>query len=99
VLLRDERVIRSRLHELFLHLDELDIRFVATKREVTLETLDRVTGTVNDVLKDELRALDTQSVELRNKITQRFAEYNRRWPAEAGGLDPGWRAHRLLRQV
>jgi len=68
--------------------DELDVRFAATKREVTLESLDRVTGTVKDALKDELRALDTRSVELRNKITQRFAEYNRRWPAEAGGLDP-----------
>ena len=68
--------------------DELDARYAATKRPVTLDSLDRVTGTVKDALKDELRALETRALELRNRITQRFADYNRRWPAEAGGLDP-----------
>jgi len=34
-----------------------------------------------------LRTLEAQLSELRNSIVQRFAEFNRLWPAVAGGLD------------
>jgi len=68
--------------------ENLDQRFSAAQREVTLETLDDASRKVERVINDELRVLDEQIGRLRHSIVQRFAEFNRRWLAEAGGLDP-----------
>lgn len=68
--------------------DELDARFTNTHKDVTLKTLDQVTSQVEREINNELRHLDGEISELRGSMTQRFAEFNRRWPAEAGGLDP-----------
>src|SRR5262249_32272759 len=68
--------------------DALDTRFAESKRAVTLETLDQITSQVERGILSELRLLDARISVLQNSITQRFAEFNRRWPAEAGGLDP-----------
>lgn len=62
-------------------------RYAATDKEVTLENLDQVTSQVERTLNSELRALDGRLTDLRNAIVQRFAEFNRLWPAMAGGLD------------
>lgn len=62
-------------------------RYLATGKDLTLESLDQVTGTVERGLNNELRALDTRLTELKNSIVQRFVEFNRLWPAVAGGLD------------
>lgn len=67
--------------------EQLNLRFEAIKREVTLESLDQVTSQVERGLAAELGALDVHLTELRNSITQRFAEFNRLWPSESGGLD------------
>lgn len=63
------------------------VRYVATGKEVSLDNLDQVTGMVERALNTELRALDTRLTELKASIVQRFAEFNRLWPAVAGGLD------------
>ncbi len=68
--------------------DALNTRLAKTMRELTLENLDQATSLMERRLNDELRGLDNRMAELRNAITQRFADFNRRWPAEAGGLDP-----------
>jgi uncharacterized protein YPO0396 len=67
--------------------EQISSRYVATGKEVTLENLDQVTSTVERALNTELRALDTRLTELKGSIVQRFAEFNRLWPAVAGGLD------------
>ncbi len=54
---------------------------------VTLESLDHVTNLVERGLNSELRALESRLSDLRNSIVQRFADFNRLWPALAGGLD------------
>jgi uncharacterized protein YPO0396 len=68
--------------------DALDARYADIKREVTLDSLDQVTNQVERAFGVELRTLESRMSDLRNSITQRFAEFNRHWPAEAGGLDP-----------
>jgi uncharacterized protein YPO0396 len=67
--------------------DQIAARYASTGKEVTLENLDQVNGQVDRVLSNELRALETRLGELRNAIVQRFLEFNRLWPAVAGGLD------------
>jgi uncharacterized protein YPO0396 len=67
--------------------EQISSRYAATDKEVTLETLDQVTSTVERALNTELRAFDTRLTELKGSIVQRFAEFNRLWPAVAGGLD------------
>lgn len=68
--------------------ESLDVRFTDTGRDLTLDSLDQVTGLVERRMNDELRAIEGRMADLRNSICQRFVEFNRRWPAEAGGLDP-----------
>lgn len=68
--------------------DALDARFVKTSKEITLELLDQVTTLVVRGLGSEERALELQMNELKNSLERRFADFNRAWPAEAGGLDP-----------
>ncbi|MDR5839199.1 SbcC/MukB-like Walker B domain-containing protein [Caballeronia sp. LZ034LL] len=67
--------------------DEISVRYAATGKALTLENVDQVTGLVDRGLSGELRALDTRLTELKNSIVQRFAEFNRLWPAVAAGLD------------
>jgi uncharacterized protein YPO0396 len=67
--------------------DQIAARYTAIGKEVTLENLDQVNGLVDRVLGTELRALETRLAELKGSIVQRFAEFNRLWPAVAGGLD------------
>lgn len=62
-------------------------RYVATGKELNLDNVDTVTSVVERGLNAELRALDSRLAELKNAIVQRFAEFNRLWPAVAGGLD------------
>lgn len=67
--------------------DLISPRYGATGKEVTLENLDQVTGLVERTLNAELRTLESRLADLRNAIVQRFGEFNRLWPAVAGGLD------------
>lgn len=67
--------------------DQISARYVATGKELVLENVDQVTGLVERGLNAELRALEVRLSDLRNAIVQRFAEFNRLWPAVAGGLD------------
>lgn len=67
--------------------EQIGERYAATNKDVTLENLDQVTGQLERALNAELRSLESRLTDLRNAITQRFAEFNRLWPATAGGLD------------
>ena len=67
--------------------DQIADRYSAIGKVVTLDTLDQITGLVDRALANELRTLETHLSELRNVIVQRFVEFNRQWPAVAGGLD------------
>lgn len=68
--------------------EQISVRYVATGKELTVENIDQATGLVERGINAELRALDGRLADLRNAIEQRFAEFNRLWPAVAGGLDP-----------
>lgn len=67
--------------------EQIAVRYEATEKVVTLESLDHVTNLVERGLNSELRALESRRSDLRNSIVQRFADFNRLWPALAGGLD------------
>jgi uncharacterized protein YPO0396 len=67
--------------------EQISARYIATGKELILENVDQVTGLVERGLNAELRALEGRLADLRNVIVQRFAEFNRLWPAVAGGLD------------
>lgn len=67
--------------------EQISVRYVATGKELTLENVDQVTGLVERSINAELRELGDRLADLRNAIMQRFAEFNRLWPAVAGGLD------------
>jgi len=67
--------------------EQIAARYEATEKPVTLESLDYVTTLVERGLNSELRALESRLSDLRNSIVQRFADFNRLWPALAGGLD------------
>lgn len=67
--------------------EQITARYEATEKAVNLESLDHVTTLVERGLNSELRALESRLSDLRNAIVQRFADFNRLWPALAGGLD------------
>lgn len=67
--------------------EQISVRYAATEKAVTLESLDQVTALVERGLHSELRVLESRGSDLRNSIIQRFADFNRLWPALAGGLD------------
>lgn len=67
--------------------DEIAARYEAVGKEVTLENLDQTHTQVDRGLSNELRALESRLTELKGAIVQRFVEFNRLWPAVAGGLD------------
>lgn len=67
--------------------EQILIRYEATEKAITLESLDHVTTLVDRTLNSELRILEGRLLNLRNSIVQRFTDFNRLWPALAGGLD------------
>lgn len=67
--------------------DQIAARYEAVGKEVTLESLDQVHAQVDRGLSIELRVLESRLTELKGSIVQRFVEFNRLWPAVAGGLD------------
>lgn len=67
--------------------EQISARYVVTGKQLTLENVDQVTGLVERGINAELRTLEGRLADLRNTIVQRFAEFNRLWPAVAGGLD------------
>ncbi|WP_027210530.1 ATP-binding protein [Burkholderia sp. WSM2232] len=66
---------------------QIEARYAATGKQVTLDNLDQVNGQVDRGLSNELRAIESRLGDLRNAIVQRFVEFNRLWPSVAGGLD------------
>jgi uncharacterized protein YPO0396 len=70
--------------------EQLEARYgvvVAQKGICTLENIDQLSSTVDKVLSSELSSTDLRIANLKNAITQRFAQFNREFPAESGGLD------------
>jgi uncharacterized protein YPO0396 len=70
-------------------LDErLKERLAERATTLALDNLDQLVAQIDRALGAEDKALELQMLALRNAIEQRLAEFNRLWPAEAGGLDP-----------
>lgn len=67
--------------------DSLDERFKALRDRTTLDNLDKQAAMVERKLNEEIRALDSERNELEKSIENRFAEFKRRWPMEAGDVD------------
>jgi uncharacterized protein YPO0396 len=66
---------------------KLDERFIRVGKPVTLESLDQVTAQVERTLNADKNRLSVEGESLKNSIERRFSDFNRNWPAEAGGLD------------
>lgn len=66
----------------------LDERLARQARPLALENLDDAVRQIDRGLGNDLRALDARIGDLRHAVEQRLAEFNRRWPADSGGLDP-----------
>ncbi len=70
--------------------EQLEARYVvasAQKGICTLESIEQLSSAVDKGLSSELSATDLRITNLKNSITQRFAQFNRDFPAESGGLD------------
>jgi uncharacterized protein YPO0396 len=65
----------------------LEQRFGQASKPSSLETLDALKTEVLRRLTGELKIIELAMVELKNQIERRFADFNRLWPAEGGGLD------------
>jgi uncharacterized protein YPO0396 len=65
----------------------LEQRFRQLSKPRTLETLESLKTEVLRRLHSEGKAIELAMVELRNQIERLFAEFNRQWPAESGGVD------------
>jgi len=70
-----------------LQTTKLGERFSVVGRPITLESLDQVTAQVERALNDDKNKLSVEAESLKNSIERRFADFNRNWPAEGGGLD------------
>jgi uncharacterized protein YPO0396 len=68
--------------------DGLDQRLARSAKDLSLDNLDQAIAQIDRALSADEKALDLRMLALRNGIEQRLAEFNRLWPAEAGGLDP-----------
>jgi uncharacterized protein YPO0396 len=66
----------------------LEDRLARIGRPLELEALDDVVRQMERAMSKEEKDLDLRMAELRNAIEARLVEFNRLWPAEAGGLDP-----------
>lgn len=70
--------------------EQLEARYaavVAHKGICTLDSIDQLSSAVDKVLSSELSSTDLRIANLKNAIVQRFAQFNRDFPAESGGLD------------
>jgi uncharacterized protein YPO0396 len=66
----------------------LQDRLALIGRPLELEALDDVVRQMERAMSREEKDLDLRMADLRNAVEARLAEFNRLWPAEAGGLDP-----------
>lgn len=69
---------------------QLEARYVvveAQKGICTLESIEQLSSAVDKGLSSELSSTDLRVTNLKHAITQRFAQFNRDFPAESGGLD------------
>lgn len=70
--------------------EQLEARYavVASQKGIcTLESIDQFSSAVDKALSSDLSSTDLRIANLKNAITQRFAQFNRDFPAESGGLD------------
>ncbi len=70
--------------------EQLEARYLvalAQKSICTLENIEQVSSAVDKGLASESSAAELRISNLQNSITQRFAQFNRDFPAESGGLD------------
>lgn len=65
----------------------LEQRVAQASKPLTLETVDALKAELLRRLGGEVKAIELGMLELKNQIERRFAEFNRLWPAESGGLD------------
>jgi uncharacterized protein YPO0396 len=65
----------------------LEQRFAQASKPSSLETLDPLKTEILRRLTAELKTIELGMVELKNQVERRFADFNRQWPAEGGGLD------------
>jgi len=70
----------------------LDVRFAKVSTEIDLESLGEVSSAVQRVLHEEQDAVTAEMFRLKNTIEDRFKEFKRQWPAEAGGSIQIWPA-------
>jgi len=66
---------------------ELSARFGAQNETLTLENLDKLSQRVERALAAELEAMADRHGKLVRAIEDRFAEFRRRWPMDAGDMD------------
>jgi uncharacterized protein YPO0396 len=66
---------------------ELPERFGALNQDLTLDNIDRSAQRVERALTDELEAMADRHNKLVRGIEERFAEFQRRWPMDAGDMD------------
>jgi uncharacterized protein YPO0396 len=65
----------------------LDERFAMLSDKVSLENLDRLTTTVVQRLNEELEEINRKISHCEKIIENRFADFKRSWPMDAGDLD------------
>jgi uncharacterized protein YPO0396 len=65
----------------------LDVRFQHVAPDIDLELLSEATLKVQRTLNQEHGALTEDGSRLTNAIEEKFKDFGRQWPAEAGGLD------------
>src|ERR1035441_7226011 len=66
---------------------ELSTRFGAQNETLTLDNLDKLSQRVERALAAELEAMADRHGKLVRAIEDRFAEFRRRWPMDAGDMD------------
>jgi uncharacterized protein YPO0396 len=64
----------------------LEQRF-ARGKPPSLETLESLKTEVVRALASDVKALEVEMVQLQNQMERLFSDFNRRWPAESGGVD------------
>ncbi|MFP2963272.1 ATP-binding protein [Myxococcus sp. 1LA] len=62
-------------------------RFAGASRKMSLETLELLTKEVDRGIRGEVKQCELRMGELRRDVERQLSEFNRRWPAESGGLD------------
>jgi uncharacterized protein YPO0396 len=65
----------------------LDARLTGAANLLTLDSLDATLAKMDKALAAEDKAIELRLTELRHAIEYHFADFNREWPAESGGLD------------